>query len=603
MIDPIADSKPTHWSLNHLVQSSQFVRFALRVLGFAVLIAAIFVFVLWPVAMVFDAAWQGRGNSEPALSLAHHRASLASQTFMLIVLTLAVALPVGVFVALAIFRCNVPGRAVWAFLVLLPALIPLELHATAWLATLGPQGLARAVGFPVELKGLIGAAWIHAMAALPWVVGLVGAAISIVEAELEEDCLLLVGPIRTMWHVTLRRSAGAIIAAGLLVAVFTAGEMAVTDLLQVRTYAETVYTEFAIAGRVGAATATALPGIAVWLASVAVAGWLAIRKVPQDTQALFARRPVFQLRALRWPVAVACGLVVLASLGIPAGSLIWRAGLKFPRRTVQVSISPSVEQANPQAIESEPAASDIGPRWSAASFAENLLNSSRSVGDQLLLSLTIALATAAVAVPVAWLLAAIARHNRLGQWVAASIVCLLFALPGPVLGIGLELALGRGITFLDAHSGRVSNSVGQLLREIADKPAVLVWLHSLRTLPFAVAIIWPVLRLVNRSLLESAAVDGAGAWERFRYVEFPACRGALVAAALACAVLSIGELGGSVIVTPPGEQPLSVRIFSLAHFGLENHLAGICLVLLGVAAVGSLAVLMTLRWAIRSLRE
>lgn len=569
--------------------------------GCVLLVGLLIVFVGWPVGMVIGAAWEGRGDAEPGLSLTKQRASLAFQTLALVMLTLAVALPVGVAAALAVFRTDVPGKLCWTLLILLPALVPLDLHATAWLATLGPQGLAKSIGLPIELKGLVGAAWVHAMASIPWVVAIVGAAVSIVEAELEEDCLLLVGPIRTLWHVTLRRSVGAVVAAASIVAVLTAGEMAVTDLLQVRTYAETIYTEFAIAARVGAATATAVPGLAVWLVLVAVAGWLVIRKVSQDSQALFVRRPVFRLGPWRWVATTLCVFVVAGTLVVPAGSLVWRTGLRYPKHEPRnASLKPS---ASPGESKPVPANEPTGPHWSAAAFGENLVRSARSARDQLMLSLKVAAGTVLVTVPLAGLLTLITRQGRLGRWLVTGTACLFFALPGPVLGIGLVLALGRPTAWWGSSADSVGGHIALWCRGVADSPGVLVWLHSLRTLPFALAVIWPVHRLVNRSLIEAAAIDGAGAWGRFWHVDLPACRVAVVAAALACAVLSIGELSGSVIVYPPGLQPLSVRIFSFAHYGLESHLAGICLVLLGVAAVGSLAVLLSLRWTVRNLRS
>src|SRR5207244_2525550 len=119
-----------------------------------------------------------------------------------------------------------------------------DVQATAWLAALGPRGWGKSFGVPIEVTGLWGAAWIHAMAAVPWVVVMVGAAVSSVEPELEEDCLLVAGPLVTVWRVTLARSVAALTAAALFVAVLTTGEMAVTDLLLVRSYAEVVYADF-----------------------------------------------------------------------------------------------------------------------------------------------------------------------------------------------------------------------------------------------------------------------------------------------------------------------------------------------------------------------
>ena len=575
-------------------------RFVAQAIGFAILIAGLLVLIGFPVATVFQAAWAGQSSTEPGPSLATQKVSLAFQTVMLVLLTLAMALPIGVVTALVLFRTDVPGRTLWGLLMLLPALVPLDLHATAWLATLGPQGLAKWIGLPIELNGLAGAAWVHAMASISWVVALVGAASSIVESELEEDCLLLVGPLRTMWHVTVRRSAGAIVAAGLIVAVQTSGEMAITDLLQVRTYAETVYTEFAVHGRVGAATATAMPGLAVWLVLVALAVWLVVRNVPQDSQALFARRPLFRLGAGRWWCLAGSVLVVAATLGVPATSLVWRAGLHYPRRLPSANTADAVPRIAAPATPSH--TQPAQPHWSFQTLRENTVRSARSAGDQLQLSLMVAAATAILCAPVAWLLVAIARSSRLGRWLVTGIACVLFALPGPVLGIGLKLATGRpGLWWRGDES--ILGVVAAWSDRLSDSPAVLVWLHCLRTVPYAIAVLWPVLRLVNRGLLEAAEIDGAGAFGRFWHVELPACRAGVVAAALVCAVLSVGELAGSVIVCPPGQQPLSVRIFSFAHYGMESHLAGICLLLLGVAAVGSLAVLLCLKWTVRSLRE
>src|SRR5262249_58671991 len=83
----------------------------------------------------------------------------------------------------------------------------------------------------------------------PWVVWIVGRGLCWVEPELEEDALLLMRPYRVLLRVTLRRSAAAIGAAALWVALQTATEVTVTDMMQVRTYAEEVYNQFVTSDR------------------------------------------------------------------------------------------------------------------------------------------------------------------------------------------------------------------------------------------------------------------------------------------------------------------------------------------------------------------
>src|SRR5205823_8154066 len=115
-------------------------------------------------------------------------------------------------------------------------------------------------------------AFIHAMAALPWIVLLAGVGLRTVEPELEESALLDLSPWRVLTGVTVRRSVGALAGAALAVAVLTAGDMTVTDLLQVRTYAEEAYVQFTLGHGPADAAAVSIPplvvlGIAVfWLA-------------------------------------------------------------------------------------------------------------------------------------------------------------------------------------------------------------------------------------------------------------------------------------------------------------------------------------------------
>lgn len=539
------------------------------------LFGALLLLVGWPVAVLCEAAWHDDAG-EPGLTVLYDRAPLVSNTLLLVAMTLLAAVPIGTAAGLVVFRCNLPGRIQFGVLLGIALLVPVDLQVSAWMAALGPGGLAGSLGIPFGLRGLAGAAWVHVAVAVPWVFVLAGAATRATEPDLEEDCLLTCGRLATVWHVTLRRSAGSLVAAALLVAVLTGGEMAVTDLLGVRTYAETVYTEFALAGRVSAATATAIPGLVGLLGMVGVACVLVSHRIPADWQALSAPRPVFPLgrwRRVAWSGTL---LAVTMTLGVPALSLFWRAGLQF----------------------------DGAPSWSVTALAKSLLRSTQAVGEELLYSLALAAVVAVLVVALALWCACAARDSGLGRALALSLTIVLLALPGPVLGAAVSLALGRptawwgsAMTGSDTLAARFADQ----LAAIADSPAVLVWVMSLRALPFAMLVIWPAVRLIDRSRMEAAQMDGAGWWQQFRHIILPGCWPAAAAAALASAVLSIGELGGTVIVAPPGLQPISVRIFTLAHSGVENYLAGICLLLLIVIASGALATSYCLRWALRCL--
>src|SRR5437762_2024017 len=129
--------------------------------------------------------------------------------------------------------------------------VPLYLVTGAWDAGFGIQGWHTLSTNPhlvhePWLSGWRAAIWVHALAAVPWVVLIVGSSLRAVEAEIEEDAATCAPPRRVMWHISIRRSAPAVVLAGVWIAIMTTTEISVTDFFQVRTFAEEVYTQSAL---------------------------------------------------------------------------------------------------------------------------------------------------------------------------------------------------------------------------------------------------------------------------------------------------------------------------------------------------------------------
>src|ERR1051326_6543910 len=189
----------------------------------------------------------------------HRLFRLAGNTMLLVVGTLLIALPAGIALAALLYRTDLPWRRLLRRLMLLALFIPLPLVASGWQAALGSGGwLATTIWnapFPRPLlvtdpdnpylpwgQGLA-AVWIHAMAALPWVVLLCGQAFCWIERELEDNALLDASACRVFLRVTLVRSRPTIVLAALWIAAQVATEITVTNMMQVRTYAEEVYVQ------------------------------------------------------------------------------------------------------------------------------------------------------------------------------------------------------------------------------------------------------------------------------------------------------------------------------------------------------------------------
>jgi iron(III) transport system permease protein len=471
---------------------------------------------------------------------------LAIETGHLVAATLALALPLGVVLALFLFRTDAWGRRPLLALIGLSAFVPLPLHATAWLGALGNAGRAQAFGMRPLLIGHVGAAVVHALAALPWVVMIVGVGLCAVEPELEESALLDYGPTGVVIRVTLRRVWGAIAAAALAVAVLTAGDMTVTDLLQIRTYAEEAYLQYSLGRGPGGAALVAIPPLVVLGMLILIAGRLLGRLDPARLVSSFSRARLWQLGRWRLPCGVLLAALVGNAVAVPVYSLVWRAGRVGGRATL-----------------------GIPPHWSLAGLAGTLRHAAEEIWEPLLQSLV---CTAAAATLTALLACALAWASRTSfGWRSAALVALALTLaaPGPVAGMALVLA------YRDLPS-------------VYDSPAMVIMAEAFRTLPYSLLILWPFLRSFPQEHLDAAALDGLKPWGQFAHVVIPLSRRAIVAAWAIAFAIGLGELPATNLVAPPGTQPMPVVIWGLLHTGVESHLSGVALIMLIVVAAAGI---------------
>jgi iron(III) transport system permease protein len=477
---------------------------------------------------------------------------LALNTALLVGGTLALSVPFGVAAAALLYRTDLPLRRGLRFVLLLTLFVPLPVITSAWQATLGsggwlPLGLWRDAPGRRWASGLAPAIWIHALAALPWVVLIVGQGLRYVEGELEEDALLAAGPWRVFWRVTLPRCRGVIAAAALWVGLQTAAEIAVTDHMQVRTFAEEVYLEFWSGGADALARGTAVALPAVLLLALLV-GWALPRlerSIPPLLSVLTPPRP-FALGRWRWPCLglVLAGLVLLA--GVPLGSLVWRVG-----------------------------AYGYPPEWSGLEAGRHLAKAYRTQGETVALSLPLALLAGALTAAAALLLCWLASESRWFRRVVFALAALLWALPAPVVGIGLQ-------EWIITLASLPCEPLAVALYE-RPSPLPVLWADVLRFLPCAVAVLWPVVRLVPAELRDSARVDGASPGQEFRHVVWPVTTRAALWTALVLAALALGEVGASMRVATPGWACFTYLLWDQMHYGVNqgNAVAALCLLLLG----------------------
>src|SRR5262249_2062191 len=139
----------------------------------------------------------------------------------------------------------------------------------------------------------------------------------------EEDARTLMPSWLVVLRVTLPRAGAAIGAAALWVSLQTATEISVTDVMQVRTFAEEVYTQ--IVGGLdveeGVARATAVTVPFVLLAALVI-GVVARRWERRLSPRATLLMPLlqFRLRHCRWLLSLLVGVVAGLLLGLPLAS-------------------------------------------------------------------------------------------------------------------------------------------------------------------------------------------------------------------------------------------------------------------------------------------
>ena len=510
-----------------------------------------------------------------AMSLADARSrGLLINTLQLAAGTLAIALPVGAFLGLILARTNVWGRRAAMGILGGLLLVPLYLQAAAWQAGFGIEGWQTSLqtsGLRVPwLDGWRGAIWVHGCAAIPWVALFTGVAARAVPSAWEESAWLDLSLPGVFARVTLRSVLPALVLAALWVAIASVAEMAVTDLFAVRTYAEELYIELnagswnAIMG-VGLADEGPVPAIVgiVVIALVALGGLVLCRALMAVTPGPSSGPSLlFSLGPSRLVLTFATWLAVGAVVLLPLGSLIYKAGAR-------VSQSQSGFERD----------------WSAAKAVTMTMTSPYDHAAEFRWSLAMAASTACLTLLVAIPLAYAARKSRFAALVALVVAVFGLAVPGPLLSLGLISIF--------------NDPAWPWLNYLYDRTIALpVLAQGARAFPLAFFLVWWAFGTIPRSHVEAAQLDGAGPLRRV-WLAIRQRPAAVALAALTAFVISLGELSATILVVPPGIVPLSVRIFGLLHYNVEDQVAAISLMLILLHAAVTLAALVAGRRVFR----
>jgi iron(III) transport system permease protein len=107
--------------------------------------------------------------------------------------------------------------------------------------------------------------------------------------------------------------------------------------------------------------------------------------------------------------------------------------------------------------------------------------------------------------------------------------------------------------------------------------AMLVLAYLARFVPVGALGVAATVGSVPESHEEAAATAGAGWWRTMTRIVLPQVRIGLLSVWVITFVLAFGEVGASILVAPPGESTLPIRVYTLTANSPPGHVAALAL--------------------------
>jgi len=432
----------------------------------------------------------------------------------------------GTLAALRLWRVK-PG--LWSsarWLVVALAAIPPYMHALAWTTAVSSVSsvLAPGGGSGAMLQGWVGAWWVQTMALLPLAVGLALIGLESIDPKLLEAGRMQRGDLRVLTAVGIPLAMPMLMAGAGLLFILTLLDYSVPALFYVNVYSLDVFAEFSATGRPERAFLAALP-LVVPAAIVVFLSQRIVRRV--------AQRPSWNVSSWSTPPVWPRWLRFVEAAGL--GVLGVQSAVLFTALVVATD--------------------------SFGAFAAGVSGG----GRELLFSGVTALSAAVLSIPLAVIAAEGSAAGGLRQRFWWALIMLPLAVPAPLVGMGLVSVWNRVLP-VDVY-GTVAMPVLAALPRFA---------------PFAALVVMAQLRRIHPRFLEAAILLRPEPFAVRTRIWLPMVAPGLVAAAAVCFSLTMGELGATLIVAPPGRATVTMRVYNLLHYGAGDQVAGLCLMLAAV---------------------
>lgn len=492
-----------------------------------------------------------------AYGKARHLQAMAT-TFYLAAAVTVLTLLIGVPLAWATSRTNMPGRTFTRISVLGAFIMPNFLGAIAWILLAGPNAgwlnriwstVFATEGGPFNIFSFWGLAIIMALYAYPLVYVFTTSALDLISTEMEDAASIHgAGKYTTLWKVSLPLALPAILAASLLVFLETIALVGTPALIAIPAGFGVITTQlaefFQFPLRVEVAAAYSMSVLLVTALLLVIQRRLLARRGYVSVSGKGGARRPLDVGPLKWVlfgyslfIAFLTVIMPMVMLVVSAFSKVWTRGLSAENLTLQNFIFMFTEQ-----------------RTVLDALQNTFVYSSVAAALCALLGLVVAYVSQRRLLPFAGVV----------QFVSLTPI----AVPGIVLAIGIYGAYA-GPPFYLYGTGYI-----------------IILAFVTRFLPIAAVSSTAAIRSLNPELEDAVRILGGSRLLAMRVVIAPLLKKTLIGTAILIFIIASRELSTAIFLTAPDSRVASVLTLDLSEQGNYEVLSamGIVLVLMTSAA-------------------
>jgi iron(III) transport system permease protein len=407
------------------------------------------------------------------------------------------------------------------WLVLPLAALPSYIYALAWFSIATSINRLLGSGAARLLQGWAGSLWVEIAAFSPLALGFAWIGLRDIDPDLIEAGRLSRSDFQSLIRIALPLSLPATLTGGGIIFLFSILDYGIPSLFQIDVYALEIFAEYSATNSPERAFLLAVP-LLLFAVGVIIALLAPLRRLTSRQE---LRRPAWSapphwsgwVASLGWVI----GLLLVVQVLLPLGTLVFMGGA--PKQ-----------------------------------FIPNIIQARVEAGYSLKLAAMAGVFSLPIALGVAQTLLQSFRWSKILWFLVLAPV----AMPASLVGVSMVYLFSQPAFQRNAYLNMMP-----------------VLVNMARFMPLAVLILLAQLRRMDSLLFDAAQVFQPSIWRRSFQIGVPLLAPGLLVAAGIILALSLGELGATLMVVPPGKSTLTMRIYNYLHYGASSTVMGMSLVL------------------------